>query len=262
METHDVLIWQELINPLENARRYSKVFDALMDSTLMDRLRIERYEQTMDFSCGPASLLMAFRYHDRDVPLDQTEEVEIWRDANMVAIWGALRYGMTYASLCRGFATRLVSDADDLGFAGRAGSRHLRIDRDTLRFFFEHARISSLRLGLAEEVRTPTLDDIRSALKSGEVPIVLISTKLFENEDIPHWVVISGVGSKSIWMNNPLSSRREIYPIPDILENFGFFGERSLICIGPKHPVRKRRVRPGAYMEPPATTYIKRVELD
>jgi ABC-type bacteriocin/lantibiotic exporter with double-glycine peptidase domain len=227
----------------------------------MVSLEVPLYRQTMDFSCGPASLLMAFKYHDSSIPLDQTEEVAIWRDTNMVAIWGSARYGIAHASLLRGFETEMISDAKGLGFAERTKIRRPDIDIGVMDFFFEHAKASARRLGLRELSRTPALADARVALGAGKVPIALISTKLFDEDDIPHWVVVSGIAKKNVKLNNPLGKGTESYPIPDFERHFGFFGERTLVIVGPRGGTKGRPDAPGLRLEPPATRYLKQVKL-
>jgi len=226
----------------------------------MVSLDVPLYRQTMDFSCGPASLLMAFKHLDPSAPFDQTEEVAVWRDTNMVAIWGSARYGMAHASLLRGFSTEMISDARGLGFAERTRKRRPDIDMGVMGYFFEHSKASARRLGLVERSRTPALADAERALVAGSLPIALVSTALFDEDDIPHWVVISGVTKRRVRINNPLGRRVESYPIEDFMRHFGFFGEHTLIVVGKRGGIRPRHAS-GLTLEPPETRYVKQVKL-
>jgi hypothetical protein len=42
-------------------------------------MRVPYYAQTLDFTCGPAAVLMAMRALDPVIPLDQTTEIRLWR---------------------------------------------------------------------------------------------------------------------------------------------------------------------------------------
>jgi ABC-type bacteriocin/lantibiotic exporter with double-glycine peptidase domain len=227
----------------------------------MVSLDVPLYQQTMDFSCGPASLLMAFHYHDASIPLDQGEEVAIWRDTNMVAIWGAARYGMAHASLLRGFGTQMISNSRNLGFAERIKVRRPDIDMNVMEFFFGHSRSEARRLGLKETIREPVFTDAKKALEACCLPIALISTRLFEEDDIPHWVVVSGIEEGKVIMNNPLGKDVESYQVKEFERYFGFSGERTLLIIGKRGRGWPRAKGKGLTMKPPSTRYVKQVEL-
>ena len=43
-------------------------------------VRVPYYAQSLDFTCGPAALLMAMRAHDPSVHVDPRAEVRLWRE--------------------------------------------------------------------------------------------------------------------------------------------------------------------------------------
>ena len=94
--------------------------------------------------------------------------------------------------------------------------------------------------GTTEEVRKPTLQDIREALQKDRVCIALVSTIIFEEEeeDIPHWIVITGEDNEILTVNNPIDddsskSHRPIY-FDDLYTNVEMYKETVLITVGKK----------------------------
>ena len=101
--------------------------------------------------------------------------------------------------------------------------------------------------GTTEEVRKPTLQDIREALQADRICIALVSTIIFEeeDEDIPHWIVITGEDNEILTVNNPIDddsskSHRPIY-FDDLYTNVEMYKETVLITVG-KKPLDKELV--------------------
>ena len=61
-------------------------------------LNIPFYRQHYDFTCGPASLMMAMKYLDNDMRLGKELEIDLWREGNLVAICGTSRYGLAFSA--------------------------------------------------------------------------------------------------------------------------------------------------------------------
>jgi ribosomal protein S18 acetylase RimI-like enzyme len=63
------------------ALRYEK---ALAPGLKPELQRVPYYEQTLDFTCGPSTLMMAMQSLDPSIALDRTLELRIWREATTV----------------------------------------------------------------------------------------------------------------------------------------------------------------------------------
>ena len=48
------------------------------------QLNIPFYRQHYDFTCGPASLMMAMKYLDKEVRLGKELELDLWREGTLV----------------------------------------------------------------------------------------------------------------------------------------------------------------------------------
>ena len=85
-------------------------------------LDIPFYRQHYDFTCGPASLMMAMKYLDRDTPLAKDLEIDIWREGNLVAVCGTSRFGLAYSAAVRGFSARVTSNTGGTRFCRKVRS--------------------------------------------------------------------------------------------------------------------------------------------
>ena len=65
------------------------------------------YRQTLDFTCGPACLMMAMKAHDPTLKADRSMEIQLWRESTTVfmtsGLGGCGALGLALAALRRGF---------------------------------------------------------------------------------------------------------------------------------------------------------------
>jgi len=99
-------------------------------------LDIPFYRQHYDFTCGPASLMMAMKYLDNDLHLEKGLEIDIWRDANLVTLPGTSRYGLAYSAVVRGFSARVTSNTGGIDFVDRLVPPLNDQDMQVLKAFF------------------------------------------------------------------------------------------------------------------------------
>src|SRR4051812_16382751 len=73
--------------------------------------KLPYYNQSLDFTCGPSSLMMAMTALDKKQPIDRAHELQLWREANTVFMGkghpGSSPYGLALAGWRRGFGIRL-----------------------------------------------------------------------------------------------------------------------------------------------------------
>jgi predicted double-glycine peptidase len=168
------------------------------------------YNQTLDFTCGPSSLLMAMKTLDPATDFTRAHEMQLWREANTVFMGkghpGSSPYGIALAAWRRGFPAEI--------WLGRKGPVLLDYQPDA-----ERRKVSKLiqgedealvrAAGMKIAVRRWTIDDLRAARASGAIPIVLVSTRLFHGDDTPHWVVVAGIDDEKIYVSDPWISRNK-----------------------------------------------------
>ncbi len=200
------------------------------------RLKVPVYRQNYDFTCGPASLIMAMKYFEPGIQLSEELEIDIWREANMVELYGTSRYGLAYSAAARGFKVKVLSNRKSYGYVDRLQPAIECINRRMLKLLFEERRRRCLVMGVDEEIVTITPEILRKAILSKMVPIMLTSTDWFSREDIPHWVAVTGIkDNNTVYINNPIGP-----PIARIVrkpfeEIAGYKGDQCAVLIGRRH---------------------------
>jgi len=166
--------------------------------------RVPYLAQTTDFTCGPASLMMAMAALDPGHALDPADEIRIWREATTVFMTsghgGCGPHGLALAALKRGFPVRVR--------VSRAGPLFLDTVRDPKKkdvMVRVHEAVAAdlAREGLAPETGPVTVEFLEAALATGEIPLVLISTYRFNRQRAPHWVVVTGIGARFVLVHDP-----------------------------------------------------------
>lgn len=199
------------------------------------RVDVPFYTQSLDFSCGPACLLMAMAAHEPGTVLDRGHEIDVWREANLVEIGATSRYGLALAAHRRGFRPRIVGSCDRMAYKTQILAR-ISVDEDLLDLFFDDARAKSRAASIPEEIRPVTMADIEAALLAEEVPIVLTDTRMFTpEEEVPHWVVVTGMVDDTVYLHNPLDAehaRDQALPLERFLAGFGYGGDQLMVAVG------------------------------
>ena len=96
--------WQDYYEDHMDAWRLEKRLHPDVSPQLSE---IPYYQQTLDFTCGPAALMMAMHALDDSVPMDRTFELRLWREATTIFMTsghgGCGPYGLALAAANRGF---------------------------------------------------------------------------------------------------------------------------------------------------------------
>lgn len=174
------------------------------------RQRLPYYNQTTDFSCGAASLLMAMKGLDSSTDFDRVHELQVWREANTVYMGaghaGSSPYGIALAAWRRGFLPEIwlshkgavLLDYQKKPEWRKAGKLVQETDEASVR-----------ELGLPITVREWDIADLAKARAEGAIPIVLVSTKAFHGDNTPHWLVFADCDDKHVYLNDPWISRNK-----------------------------------------------------
>lgn len=184
-----------------DAWRYEKPLDRRFKPPLG---RVAWYEQTLEFTCGPACLLMAMQTLDPEAEVSRTVELRLWREATTIfmtsGLGGCGPYGLALAADRRGFATEVwVNDAgvqmvDSVRSADKKAVMAL-VQADMEAEIHER--------GIPLHFAVLDLPELERAFDAGAVPIVLISSWQIYEEKSPHWVVISGFDAHFVYVNDP-----------------------------------------------------------
>ena len=172
--------------------------------------KLPYYNQSLDFTCGPASLMMAMTALDKSQPIDRAHELQLWREANTVFMGkghpGSSPYGLALAGWRRGFsATLWLSHRGPflLGYQKLAERRKVSdlMQRE------DEKLLKAVRIPML--LKTWSIADLVAVLHAGAVPLVLVSTHLFHGDNTPHWVAVSGIDDAHVYVNDPWITRKK-----------------------------------------------------
>lgn len=188
---------------------YEDHMDALrFEKHLVPHLRLERvkvpfYEQTLDFTCGPAALLMAMGALDKSTPLNRLQELRLWRESTTVFMTsghgGCGPYGLALSAYHRGFDVEL--------YVNEPGALLVDSVRDpekkeVMRIVHEDFLQELKQLPVKIHHRALNVEELQTEFSLGGIPIVLISSYRIYREKFPHWVVVTGFDEKFIYVHD------------------------------------------------------------
>lgn len=184
-----------------DAWRYEKALDDRLKPSLA---RVPYYAQTLDFTCGPAALIMALKAHRPEVKYGRRNELRIWREATTIFMTsgtgGCGPFGLAVAAHRRGFApaVRVSDDGVQLSDTVRDPEKKevMRVVQADMLAELEKAHVpvvyGPLRLAELEE-----------AFDDGAIPLVLVSSWAIYQTRTPHWVVITGFDEHFVYVHDP-----------------------------------------------------------
>ncbi len=197
--------------PFKIAPRY---YDDGMDAVRMEKVlapslgtstaTVPYYAQTLEFTCGPAALMMAMKALRPGMALDRTLEMRLWREATTIfmtaGFGGCGPLGLALAARRRGFAVDVhVSDPVDLFVDAIRGEEKREVVRLVQADFLHEIIAEGVRLSR----EWPSVDTIAAAMESGGIPIVLISSYRLMGDKEQHWVVVSGISGPIVYLHDP-----------------------------------------------------------
>ena len=163
------------------------------------------YQQTTDFSCGPASLMMAMAsLAPKRVKLTQELELDIWREATTIFMTsghgGCHPIGLGIAAKRRGFNAQVFLNKETPLFVDSVRNAHKKEIMTTVDKQFR-------KLAKTEGVPVKQLDisqtQIEKWLKQGSAVIMLISTYRMDGKKTPHWVTLTGMDNQCLYVHDP-----------------------------------------------------------
>jgi ribosomal protein S18 acetylase RimI-like enzyme len=162
------------------------------------------FQQSTEFTCGPASLLMAMAGLDSSIEPSQDLELDIWREATTIFMTsghgGTHPLGLALAAKRRGFdVSAYISTDKPLFLEGVRTGKKKEILRTVDRQFRERAKKEKVKLVRADL----TQSQIARALARHHALIVLISTYLMDGKKAPHWVTVTGMDEECIYVHDP-----------------------------------------------------------
>ena len=209
------------------------------------------YPQSLDFTCGPAALMMAMGAVGWTTPFSQDEEVAIWREATTVFMLaghgGTSAHGLAVAARRRGIPARVWVGDDTVPFLDSVR----RPEKKTVIAVAHRA----FQAELAVDPGAVTVGDfgereVVAQLEIGVVPLVLVSGWRFHAEKVPHWLVVTGWDEQHVYVHDPLvpagTAWADAMHLPlaraDLagLARFGRARHRAMVLVGPRQRAGRR----------------------
>jgi len=210
-------------------------------------IQVPYYQQTLPFTCGPASLMMAMKTQNDELELNRSLELQLWREATSIFMTtghgGCGPRGLALAAWHRGFRVEL--------WINREGPLFVRGVRDStkkevLSLVHQDFAAQMQATDILEHQAELTQEDLQTALEAGGIPLVLISSWRFSRQKSPHWVVVTAMDEQFIYLNDPevdaedQKSRVDTLQVPVARKDFArmaCFGQeklRTAVAVFPK----------------------------
>ncbi|HEY9052856.1 MAG TPA: GNAT family N-acetyltransferase/peptidase C39 family protein [Gammaproteobacteria bacterium] len=169
-----------------------------------DLAPVPYYEQTLEFTCGPATLMMAMKALQPEYEFSRTEEIRLWRESTTVFMTaghgGCGPYGLALSADHRGFDVEVyVSDEGALFVDSVRNQEKKEVIRIVQHDFLEEIHKKNIPI-FYEQL---TLDAMKQKFEQGGIPVVLISSYRIYQEKFPHWVVVTGFDERFIYVHDP-----------------------------------------------------------
>lgn len=181
--------------------------------------KIPYYRQSLDFTCGPAALMMAMKALRPALKLNRSLELDLWREATSIfmtsGIGGCTPFGLGLAAHDRGFAVELYTTAgrDFLVDSVRSPMKK-EVIREVQSGFIRKLRDRDVPM----HNRFPGLPRISESIDKGAVPVVLISSYRIYGEKSPHWVVVTDYDKRFIYVHDPFVDTEQGETLCDSLD--------------------------------------------
>lgn len=241
---HDFGFYAAYYEDGQNAVRLQKHLRPLEPESLH---RVPYYRQTLNFTCGPASLMMAMSALDDGYQADRTEELQIWRESTTIfmtsGLGGCGPHGLALAAHRRGFRVRLFIHPESVLFIDTVRSPQKKEVIQLVQQDFEEKLAAE---GVDVSIKNVCVSDIEHSMRSGGMVLVLSSAWYLNSEKTPHWITITGSDADFVWYHDPFVdsemniSSEECMHIPMLKKDFekmsryGRAGQKALLVLFPK----------------------------
>ena len=162
------------------------------------------YGQTLEFTCGPAAIMMAMKSINPELQLDRQLELRLWREATSIFMTsghgGCSPFGLAISAAHRGLKVEVYTPADAVMFVDSVRNEE---KREVIRIVQEDflAEMAEMNIPLLEQ--HISLEQLEEKFHQGAMAVVLISAYRLTGDKSPHWVVISGFDERFVYIHEP-----------------------------------------------------------
>ncbi|HAO33944.1 MAG TPA: ribosomal-protein-alanine acetyltransferase [Candidatus Competibacteraceae bacterium] len=182
----------------------------------VDLVKVPYYQQTLDFTCGPAALMMAMKALDPAMELNRKLELRLWREATTIFMTsghgGCGPYGLALSAYRRGFDLEIHVNESNVFLIDSVRSAE---KKEVMRLVQEDWIEELSQLPVLLRCGSLGVEELRQKCEAGGVPLVLISSYRIYGERFPHWVVVTGFDDHYIYVHDPLVDVEEGETVTD-----------------------------------------------
>jgi ribosomal protein S18 acetylase RimI-like enzyme len=162
------------------------------------------YEQTTEFTCGPACLMMALSARKPGFVMNPTVEVSLWRQSTTVfmtrGLGGCEPFGMAVALAGEGLAPEV--------FVTEEGPLMLQTVRDAekrkvMKLAQDEFQRQAQQLGIPVHLRRMDVAELAARLGRGALALVLVSGNRMFGKRVPHWILAHGADDHHVFLHDP-----------------------------------------------------------
>ncbi|MDA1096815.1 MAG: GNAT family N-acetyltransferase/peptidase C39 family protein [Chloroflexi bacterium] len=239
----------------EFPKYYEDSMDALqMEKLLVPRLSLQQssvpyHAQSLEFTCGPACLMMAFKALDPVTKMTRMLELRLWREATTVfmtsGLGGCGALGLALAAWHRGFRVDVSVSNETEMFVDSVRSAE---KKDVVRLVEQDFRNELEQTGVPVRRGPLSVAQLRKKREAGGIPIVLVSSYRLTGDRQPHWVLISQFDDRFAYVHDPFvdaeegQTKTDCIGIPILhseLAHMMRFGRKkhfASVIVGPRRP--------------------------
>lgn len=184
-----------------SALRFEKTLAPHLNPELV---RVPYYRQTLDFTCGPAALMMGMKALQPDLELSRRLELRLWRESTTVFMTsghgGCGPYGLALSAFNRDFGVEVyVNDEGALFITSVRDPEKREVMQIVQEDFLDELR----RRPITFVYGALSVGELQEKMEQGGIPVVLISSYRLYQEKFPHWIVVTGFDEHYFYVHDP-----------------------------------------------------------
>jgi ribosomal-protein-alanine acetyltransferase len=162
------------------------------------------YEQTTDFTCGPACLMMALGAHRPDYQASPLKEVRLWRRATTVfmtsGLGGCEPFGLAVTLAEEGLAPEIFTTEDGPLMLQTVRNAE---KRKVMSLAQEDFQARAQALGIAVHLRKLEVAELAERLSQGAMALLLVSGNRMFGKRVPHWLLAHDADEHHVFLHDP-----------------------------------------------------------
>lgn len=179
-------------------------FEKLLHDDVAVPATVPYYNQSTEFTCGPACLAMALKHFRPETEVDATLELRLWREATTIylasGLGGCGPFGLAVAAARRGLSVEVRVNSDKFFFLDSVRDpEKQRVMSIAQQDYRDQAR----ELGIPVHAAPLAPRALADELSGGALAIVLISGyQMFQRRE-PHWILVHAADGGHLVVHDP-----------------------------------------------------------